>query len=404
MKVLVLNCGSSSIKYQLLDMKGEADLLAKGLLERIGLPEGVLTHKGPHCKSLELSKHIPDHTVGIKLILDILIAPETGVIKTLNEIDAVGHRVAHGGEYFDKSAFITPDARTNIENCCSLAPLHNPANLKGIDAMLKLLPGIPQVAVFDTSFHQTMPDYAYFYPLPYEYYEKHKIRRYGFHGTSHKFVAEKACKALNWNIKERKIITCHLGNGASICAIDKGISVDTSMGFTPVEGLMMGTRVGDLDLGAILHIMKVDNLDIESTNNLINKKSGLQGFSGVSSDMRDLMEAGKNGNKRADTTIEMFAYRVRKYIGAYVAAMNGIDLIIFTGGIGENAWPVRERIAKHLDYLGAKFDSKTNENTRGIDGILSTPESKIKIMVVTTNEELVIAGDTLRIVSAMKVK
>jgi len=315
MKVLVLNCGSSSIKYQLLDMKAEAELLAKGLVERIGLPEGILTHKGPHCKSLELNKPIPDHTVGIKLILDILVAPETGVINSLNDIDAVGHRVAHGGEYFDQSSFITPQARTNIENCCSLAPLHNPANLKGIDAMTTLLPGVPQVAVFDTSFHQTMPEYAFFYPLPYEYYEKYKIRRYGFHGTSHKFVAEKACKALNWDIKERKIITCHLGNGASICAIDKGISVDTSMGFTPVEGLMMGTRVGDLDLGAILHIMKADNIDVESANNLVNKKSGLQGFSGVSSDMRDLMEAGKKGNKRADVAIEMFAYRVRKYIG-----------------------------------------------------------------------------------------
>ncbi|HQP04762.1 MAG TPA: acetate kinase [Bacteroidales bacterium] len=404
MKVLVLNCGSSSIKYQLLDMKAEAELLAKGLVERIGLPEGILTHKGPHCKSLELNKPIPDHTVGIKLILDILVAPETGVINSLNDIDAVGHRVAHGGEYFDQSSFITPQARTNIENCCSLAPLHNPANLKGIDAMTTLLPGVPQVAVFDTSFHQTMPEYAFFYPLPYEYYEKYKIRRYGFHGTSHKFVAEKACKSLGWDIKERKIITCHLGNGASICAIDKGISVDTSMGFTPVEGLMMGTRVGDLDLGAILHIMKADNIDIESANNLVNKKSGLQGFSGVSSDMRDLMEAGKNGNKRADVAIEMFAYRVRKYIGSYVAAMNGIDLIIFTGGIGENAWPVRERIASHLAYLGAHFDSNLNENTRGIDGTISTPESKVKIMVVTTNEELVIARDTLRIVSAMKVK
>jgi len=385
-------------------MKAEAELLAKGLVERIGLPEGILTHKGPHCKSLELNKPIPDHTVGIKLILDILVAPETGVINSLNDIDAVGHRVAHGGEYFDQSSFITPQARTNIENCCSLAPLHNPANLKGIDAMTTLLPGVPQVAVFDTSFHQTMPEYAFFYPLPYEYYEKYKIRRYGFHGTSHKFVAEKACKSLGWDIKERKIITCHLGNGASICAIDKGISVDTSMGFTPVEGLMMGTRVGDLDLGAILHIMKADNIDIESANNLVNKKSGLQGFSGVSSDMRDLMEAGKNGNKRADVAIEMFAYRVRKYIGSYVAAMNGIDLIIFTGGIGENAWPVRERIASHLAYLGAHFDSNLNENTRGIDGTISTPESKVKIMVVTTNEELVIARDTLRIVSAMKVK
>ncbi len=403
MKILVLNCGSSSIKYQLLDMQHEPELLAKGLIERIGLAEGILNHKGPRCKPLELNLSIPDHTVGIKLILDALTGEETGVIKNLGEIDAVGHRVAHGGEYFDKSSFITPEARSNIEKCCSLAPLHNPAHLKGIDAMSALLPDVPQVAVFDTSFHQTMPDYAFFYPLPYEYYEKFKIRRYGFHGTSHKFVAEKACKMLNWNFNDKKIITCHLGNGASICAIDKGKSVDTSMGFTPVEGLMMGTRVGDLDLGAILHIMKEENLSLEATNNLINKKSGLQGFSGVSSDMRDLMAAGKQGNKLADTTIEMFAYRVRKYIGAYVAAMNGIDLIIFTGGIGENAWPVRERIAKHLGYLGAGFEAETNSKTIGCDCEISTPGSKTKIMVVTTDEELVIARDTLSIVTSMKV-
>jgi len=403
MKILVLNCGSSSIKYQLLDMQHEADLLAKGLVERIGLPEGCLSHKGPNCKALDLNKPIPDHTVGIRLILDVLTAPETGVLKSLDEIDAVGHRVAHGGEYFDASAFITAEARSKIEKCCSLAPLHNPANLKGIDAMSNLLPEVPQVAVFDTSFHQTMPDYAFFYPLPYEYYEKYKIRRYGFHGTSHKFVAEKACKILGWNFKEKKIITCHLGNGASICAIDNGISVDTSMGFTPVEGLMMGTRVGDLDLGAMLHIMKMENTDLESANNLINKKSGLQGFSGVSSDMRDLMAAGKEGNKRAETAIEMFAYRVRKYIGAYVAAMDGIDLIIFTGGIGENACFVRERVAKYLSFIGAGFDAEVNAGLRGTDGLISTADSKTKIMVVTTNEELVIANDTKRIVSSIKV-
>jgi acetate kinase len=403
MKILVLNCGSSSIKYQLLDMSNEPDLLAKGIVERIGLEEGILTHKpaGGGKEKFIVKESIENHTIGINLVLKAMTDENHGVIDSLEEINAVGHRVAHGGEYFGESAFITAEAKDNIQKCCELAPLHNPANLKGIEAMKALLPEVPQVAVFDTSFHQSMPDYAYQYPIPYEFYEKYQLRRYGFHGTSHKFVAQKACDNLGWDIKTKKIITCHLGNGASICAVKNGESVDTSMGFTPVEGLMMGTRVGDFDLGGLLFLMEKENLDIAGANKLINKQSGLQGFSGVSSDMRDLDEAAEAGNKRADLAKEMFAYRVKKYIGAYAAAMNGVDLILFTGGIGENDSDVRKRVATGLDYLGAKFDESKNA-CRGKDcNILSTEDSTTKIIVVTTDEELVIARDTKRIVNAL---
>jgi acetate kinase len=398
MKILVLNCGSSSIKYQFLNMVDEPELLAKGIVERIGLEEGILTHKPTSGNEFEVKQAIPNHTLGIDLILKAMTSPEHGVIKSLEEINAVGHRVAHGGEYFSESSFITPQAKEDIRACCALAPLHNPANLKGIEAMEALLPEVPQVAVFDTSFHQTMPEYSYHYPIPYEYYENYKLRRYGFHGTSHKFVAQKACDQLGWNIQEKKIITCHLGNGASICAIKNGESVDTSMGFTPVEGLMMGTRVGDFDLGGLLFLMEKENMDLSQANNFINKKSGLQGFSGVSSDMRDLDNAAKEGNHRADLAKEMFAYRVKKYIGAYAATMNGVDLIIFTGGIGENDSNTRKRVTTGLDYLGVRFDTEKN-NCRGKDcNEISTPESTTKVLVVTTNEELVIAKDTKRIV------
>ncbi|MEA3449229.1 MAG: acetate kinase [Bacteroidota bacterium] len=401
MKILVLNCGSSSIKYQLLEMNDEPLLLAKGLLERIGLEEGILTHTRPEKDPYEIKIPIADHTIGINLLLDALTDQEHGVIDSLDEINAVGHRVAHGGEFFSESSYINAQAKVYIGECCGLAPLHNPANLKGIEAMEKLLPEVDQVAVFDTSFHQSMPEHAFHYPIPYEYYEKYKLRRYGFHGTSHKFVAQKACDKLDWNINEKKIITCHLGNGASICAIDKGASVDTSMGFTPVEGLMMGTRVGDFDLGGLLHLMEKENLSIAEANNLINKKSGLKGFSGISSDMRDLDEAVEAGNHRADLAKEMFAHRVRKYIGSYAAVMNGLDLIIFTGGIGENDSNTRERVLSHMDFIGVDFDRKAN-NCRGKDCLLvSTENSRVKAMVVTTNEELVIARDTKRIVSEL---
>ncbi|MDA3910723.1 MAG: acetate kinase [Bacteroidales bacterium] len=401
MKILVLNCGSSSIKYQLLDMSNEPVLLAKGIVERIGLEEGILTHKPEGGEKYILKTAIENHTIGINLVLKAMTDGNHGVIEKLEEINAVGHRVAHGGEFFSESSYITPKAKDNIQKCCELAPLHNPANLKGIEAMKALLPEVPQVAVFDTSFHQSMPDYSYHYPIPYEFYDKYKLRRYGFHGTSHKFVAQKACESLGWDITTKKIITCHLGNGASVCAVKNGESVDTSMGFTPVEGLMMGTRVGDFDLGGLLFLMEKENLDIAGANKLINKQSGLQGFSGVSSDMRDLDEAAESGNKRADLAKEMFAYRVKKYIGAYAAAMNGVDLILFTGGIGENDADTRKRVATDLDYLGAKFDESKNA-CRGKDcNILSTEDSSTKIIVVTTDEELVIARDTKRIVKAL---
>jgi acetate kinase len=398
MKILVLNCGSSSIKYQLLDMTNEPDLLAKGIVERIGLEQGMLTHEKTDSDKFKLTEPVPDHSQGIRIILKALTHPEHGVINKLEEIEAVGHRVAHGGEYFNESCEIDSQARTNIEKCCGLAPLHNPAHLKGIDAMSTLLPHVRQVAVFDTSFHQSMPAYAFHYPLPYKYYEQYKIRRYGFHGTSHKFVAEKACKILNWNITDKKIITCHLGNGASICAIDKGVSVDTSMGFTPVEGLMMGTRVGDLDLGALLFIMEQENMDTSQANTLINKQSGVNGFSEVSSDMRDITNAINEGNEKAKLAMDMFTYRVRKYIGAYTAAMNGLDLIILTGGIGENADDAREGIASKLSFLGVDFDANANKGLRGKDATITTDNSRTKVMIITTNEELVIATDTKRIV------
>jgi acetate kinase len=398
MKILVLNCGSSSIKYQMLDMTNEPILLAKGIVERIGMPMGLLKHEECASEIFKVEEPIPDHPHGIKLLLAALTDQSHGVIEKFEDIDAVGHRVAHGGEYFSESALIDSIARANIEKCCGLAPLHNPANLKGIDAMTKLLPNIKQVAVFDTSFHQTMPDYVYHYPIPYKYYENNKIRRYGFHGTSHKFVAEKACKILGWEFCEKKIITCHLGNGASICAIENGKSLDTSMGFTPVEGLMMGTRAGDLDSGALLYIMETEGLSTSEANALVNKKSGLQGFSEISSDMRDLTAEAEKGNKRAELTLEMFAYRVRKYIGAYTAAMDGLDLIIFTGGIGENACAVRELIASKLSFLKVDFDDEINKGSRGMDLIISKVNSPTKVMVVTTNEELVIANDTKRLV------
>lgn len=399
MKILVLNCGSSSIKYQLLNMANDGEVMAKGLLERIGIDNSELTHKPNGKDEYHLVTNVPDHQVGIELILKSLLHPEHGVIKDKNEIKAAGHRVAHGGENFKQSALITASTKADIEKCIELAPLHNPHNLRGILAMEQILPNIPQVAVFDTSFHQTMPEYAFLYGIPYDYYEKNKIRRYGFHGTSHKFVAEKGATALGLDWKKLKIISCHLGNGSSIDAIDNGISVDTSMGFTPVEGLLMGTRAGDLDLGVLLYIMDKENLSTKAANDLINKKSGLAGISGVSSDMRDIGKAAAEGNHRAKMALELFAYRVKKYIGAYTAAMNGLDLLIFTGGIGENGCAEREMIAGNLNFLGIDFDAETNKGLRGKDAVISKQSSKVKVMVVTTNEELVIARDTYAIVN-----
>lgn len=398
MKILVLNCGSSSIKYQLLDMEENAELLAKGLVERIGLEMGEFTHKPVGKEKYYLQAPMPDHETGINAILEALTDAEHGVIENVEEIKACGHRVAHGGEYFPVSVLVDEDVKKKINELCELAPLHNPANLKGILVMEKLLPGLPQVAVFDTSFHQSMPPEAFLYAIPYDYYQVHKVRRYGFHGTSHKFVAAKGAKMIDKNWEDLKIITCHLGNGGSIAAIKNGKSIDTSMGFTPVEGLMMGTRSGDLDIGALLYIAENEKLDIKGMNNLVNKRSGLCGISGVGSDMRDIEAEAEKGNQRAQYSLDMFAYKVKKYIGAYAASLGGVDLIIFTGGIGENARNIRYDVCKDLAFLGVDFDEKKNEEIIGADAILTKDGSKTKVLVVTTDEEFVIANDTYKLV------
>ncbi len=398
MKVLVLNCGSSSIKYQVMDMNNEPVLLAKGIVERIGLEMGDFTHKPVGKDKYTKQCPIPNHTVGIDMVLAALTDKAHGVINDVKEIAACGHRVAHGGEYFKKSELITEDAKAKIKELCALAPLHNPANLEGILVMEKLLPGIPQVAVFDTSFHQTMPSKAYLYGVDYKYYEQDKIRRYGFHGTSHKFVAEKACRILGKDIKNQKIITCHLGNGASVTAIQNGESVDTSMGFTPVEGLIMGTRTGDLDLGALLYIAEKENMNVKEMNNFVNKKSGMASLSGCGSDMRDIEDAAMHGNTRALDSLKAYAYRVKKYVGAYAAALGGVDILIFTGGVGENGDNVRACVCEKMEFLGIEFDENANHGVKGQDKMISKPDSKTKVMIITTDEELVIATDTYNII------
>lgn len=399
MKILVLNCGSSSIKYQLIDMANNAELLAKGLVERIGLEMGIFTHKPEGKENYKTEAPIKDHEVGIELVLNALTDAKHGVIGSLNEIGAVGHRVAHGGEYFSKSMIIKEKERAEIEKLCELAPLHNPASLLGIDVMTRLLPNTPQVGVFDTSFHQTMPKEAYLYAIPYKYYTENKIRRYGFHGTSHKFVAPKAADILGKNYEDMKIIVCHLGNGASICAIKNGKSVDTSMGFTPVEGLVMGTRCGDLDSGALIYIAEKENLNYKEMNALINKKSGLCGLTNGTMDMRDISIGRNAGDELMTNAFDCFAYRVKKYIGAYAAAMNGVDLIVMTGGIGENAQDMREAILKDLSFFGVDYDAAANSACRGEDAVITKPGSKTTAMVITTNEELVIATDTYSLVN-----
>lgn len=393
MNVLVLNCGSSSIKYQLVDMANDAAVLAKGLIERIGLEMGEFTHRPEGKDKYYIKTPIPTHKVGIDLVLNALIDEKIGVIKSLDEINACGHRVAHGGEVFKTSVVVGINEKAKIKELCALAPLHNPANLEGIEAMEALLPKVTQVAVFDTSFHQTMPKEAYMYAIDYKYYTDDKIRRYGFHGTSHKFVAEKAAKLAGLDINNSKIVSCHLGNGASICAVKDGKSVDTSMGFTPVEGLVMGTRAGDLDIGAFLFICEKEGLNINAANNLINKKSGLLGLSGHS-DMREVCEGKDKGIERDVVAFDLFCNRVRKYIGGYAATMGGVDLILFTGGIGENADDVREKICERLEFLGVDFDKAANKGQRGVDLMISKPSSKVKVMMVSTNEEYVIAKDT----------
>ena len=373
-------------------------LLAKGLVERIGLEMGILSHRVDGRDKFETESPITNHTVGIKKVLDILLDEKLGVLSSLTEINAVGHRVAHGGELFKQSTLIDDKVIDGIKQLCELAPLHNPANLLGIEAVKTLMPNVPQVAVFDTSFHQTMPDYAYMYAIPYEYYTQHKIRRYGFHGTSHKFVAKKACDLAGLEFEKAKVITCHLGNGSSITAIKNGISMDTSMGFTPLEGLIMGTRSGDLDAGIISYIMEREKLDAAGINSLLNKKSGFLGVYGKSSDARDIENAAAQGDKRAILTLNLLYYRVLKYIGSYTAVMNGCDLVVFTGGIGENDPHIREMVGTHLEYLGVEFDKSANDGARGKDVILTKKSSKVKMATVTTNEELVIAQDTMKLV------
>ena len=399
MIVLVINCGSSSLKYQVLDMRSDNDytLLAKGLVERIGLEMGEVTHRPSGKDKLVISKPVPDHTEGIKSVLGLLTDPGHGVLKSLDQIEAVGHRVAHGGELFPESCVVDDKVIDGIRSLCELAPLHNPANLLGIEAVKKLLPQVPQVAVFDTSFHQTMPDYAYMYAIPYELYEKYGVRRYGFHGTSHKFVAYRACEFLGMDIANSKIVTCHLGNGGSVTAVLNGKSVDTSMGFTPVEGVVMGTRCGNIDAGAVTYLQSKLGLDVDGITKLLNKKSGFLGVSGVSSDCRDIVNAYENGNYRAGLSLNMFYHSVRKYIGAYSAVMGGLDVIVFTGGIGENDSDARRDICSTLGYLGVDFDEAANKGVRGEDKLLTRPDSRVKVLTLSTNEELVIARDTMNL-------
>ena len=396
MKILVLNCGSSSIKYKLFEMENRS-VLAQGGVEKIGLPDSFLQVKLPNGEKVRIEKSMPEHTLGIRLILDTLTDEKIGCIKSLNEINAVGHRVVHGGEKFNKSVLLTKEVLDMVERCSDLAPLHNPANLKGIAAIEQTLSGVPQVGVFDTAFHQTMPDEAYMYAIPYELYEKYAIRRYGFHGTSHRYVSARACEFLGIKAEGTKMVTAHIGNGGSCAAVLDGKSIDTSMGLTPLEGLVMGTRAGDMDLGAATYIMEKENMSTQEFSNLVNKKSGLLGVSGVSSDCRDIEAAINAGNKRADLARRMFIYRCKKYIGAYAAAMNGLDVLVFTGGIGENDGYIRGEILKGLSYLGIRFDEEKNR-TRGEEMLLSTPDSKVKVCIIPTDEELMIALDTQALV------
>ena len=398
MKILVLNCGSSSIKYQLIEMdEKNHSVLAKGLLERIGLEMGEFTHKWNGQKHYE-QLPIPNHTEGIKIVLQALTNKEYGVISDLKEIKAVGHRVAHGGEKFTHSVRIDDNVINMIKDLCDLAPLHNPGALQGIAAMQAVLPGIPMAAVFDTSFHATMPPEAYLYAIPYEYYDKYRVRRYGFHGTSHKYVAEKAAEYVGRDWKNTKIVTCPLGSGASIAAVENGKSVETSMGFTPVEGLVMGSRTGDLDLGAFMYIMDKEGYTTKEMNTLVNKKSGLIGITGNSQDMRDVRAGRDAGDERCTYAFNMFAHRVKKYIGAYAAIMNGMDVLVMTGGIGENAWFMREAILENMEFFGIKIDKKLNETIMGDAAVISTPDSKVKVVVYPTDEEYMIAKDTFDLV------
>lgn len=396
MKILVLNCGSSSVKYKLFDMDSEK-VLAQGGVEKLGLPGSFLKFTAPDGEKVILEKELPEHDAAIRFILSMLTDEKYGCIRSLEEIDAVGHRVVHGGEAFSKSVEITSEVIGKIVECIDLAPLHNPPNLKGIRAMSALLPGIRQVAVFDTAFHQTMPDYAYMYGLPYELYKKYGIRRYGFHGTSHRYVSRRACEILGVPFEDQKIITAHIGNGGSLAAIKDGRCVDTSMGLTPVEGLVMGTRSGDVDAGALAFIMDKEKLDPAGLSNLVNKRSGVLGISGVSSDMREIESAIADGDKRAALAMNVYNYRIKKYVGSYAAALGGLDILVFTGGVGENQWGTRTAVCKDMEFMGIKLNEELNTGMRGQEMVISAPDSKVTVMVVPTDEEFMIASDTMDI-------
>lgn len=396
MKILVLNCGSSSIKYALYNMDDKS-VMTSGGAERVGLDGAFVKVKLPNGEKKTVMHDIPEHTEGVKFIFSLLTDPEIGVIKDLNEIDAVGHRMVHGGEKFNKSVVLTDEVLKTFEECIDLAPLHNPANLKGVKAVSELMPGLPQVGVFDTAFHQTMPAHSYLYAIPYELYEKYGVRRYGFHGTSHRYVSKRVCDFLGVNPADKKVITCHIGNGGSIAAVDGGKCVDTSMGLTPLEGLMMGTRSGDIDGGAITFLEKKLGLDADGMSNLLNKKSGVLGITGISSDMREIESANDNGNERAKLALDMYSYRIKKYVGAYAAAMGGCDIIVFTAGVGENQASMREDVCKNMEYMGVKLDVEKNKTIRGEEAIISTPDSKVTVCVIPTDEELMIATDTMNL-------
>ena len=397
MKILVLNCGSSSIKYKLFDMTTK-EVLAQGGIEKIGLVGSFLKLTLPNGEKKILEKDIPEHTAGIEFILNTLVSPEYGAIKSLDEINAVGHRMVHGGERFSESVLLNKEVLDAFIACNDLAPLHNPANLKGVNAVSAILPNVPQVGVFDTAFHQTMPDYAYMYAIPYELYEKYGVRRYGFHGTSHRYVSQRVCEFLGVDPKGKKIITCHIGNGGSISAIKDGKCIDTSMGLTPLEGLVMGTRSGDIDAGAVTFIMEKEGLNATGISNLLNKKSGVLGVSGVSSDMRELEAAVAAGNPKAILADKMYFYRIKKYIGAYAAALGGVDIILFTGGVGENQANCRSEVCEGLEFMGVKIDLEKNK-VRGEEAIISADDSKVTVAVIPTDEELMIASDTLAILN-----
>ena len=396
MKILVLNCGSSSIKYALYNMDDKS-VMTSGGAERVGLDGAFVKVKMPDGTKKKVMHDIPEHTEGVKFIFSLLTDPEIGVIKSLDEIGAVGHRMVHGGEKFNKSVVLNDEVIEVFKSVSDLAPLHNPANLKGVMAVSELMPGLPQVGVFDTAFHQTMPAHSYLYAIPYDLYEKYGVRRYGFHGTSHRYVSQRVCDFLGVKYEDKKIITCHIGNGGSIAAVENGRCVDTSMGLTPLEGLMMGTRSGDIDAGAVTFLQKKLGLDADGMSDLLNKKSGILGVTGISSDMREIEDAIEHGNERAKMGLDMYNYRIKKYIGAYAAAMGGCDIIVFTAGVGENQYSTREAACEGLEYMGVKLDVEKNKTVRGEEAVISTPDSKVTVCVIPTDEELMIATDTMNL-------